>query len=141
MRNDRYFDLAILADFVVSSDAEETAYLQTYFGQPPDEYQLARFFLMRQLMHIFSAAMFLLLGSKGKALNQSDNLPESGDFHRRLWAGEINLADEMKIAYCRVHWAELSRNTRQPRFHEALKIVSGRHLHPQGPRPLLLIAS
>ena len=31
--NDRYFDLAIVANFVVTNDAEERAYLQEYFGQ------------------------------------------------------------------------------------------------------------
>lgn len=37
--NDRYLDLAIVANFVVTNDAEETAYLQEYFEEPPDEYQ------------------------------------------------------------------------------------------------------
>ena len=41
--NDRYFDLAIVANFVVTNDAEEDAYLQTYFGEAPGEYRLARF--------------------------------------------------------------------------------------------------
>ena len=50
--NDRYFDLAIVANFLVNNDAEEKTFLQEYFGQPPDEYQLARFFLMRQVMHM-----------------------------------------------------------------------------------------
>ena len=45
--NDRYFDLAIVANFVVSNDEDERNYLKEYFGRPPDEYELARFFLMR----------------------------------------------------------------------------------------------
>lgn len=32
--NDRYADLAVVAKFVVTNDAD-------YLGQPPDEYQLA----------------------------------------------------------------------------------------------------
>jgi thiamine kinase-like enzyme len=47
--NDRYFDLAIVANFVISSDADELTYLERYFGQRPDEYERARFFLMRQV--------------------------------------------------------------------------------------------
>jgi aminoglycoside phosphotransferase (APT) family kinase protein len=136
--NDRYFDLAIVANFVVTNDAEEKAYLQEYFGQPPDEYQLARFFLMRQVMHMFYAAMFLFLGSSGKPINQSENAPEFRDFHHRIWAGEVNLADNvMKTAYGRVHWEQVLQNTRQSRFDEALRIVSDRP-RPQGMRPLLL---
>jgi hypothetical protein len=34
---------AVVANFVVSNDGEETTYLQEYFGQAPDQYQLARF--------------------------------------------------------------------------------------------------
>jgi hypothetical protein len=46
----------------------------------------------------------------------------------------------MKIVYGGVHWEQLSRNTRQARFNEALKIVSDRHPRPQGVRPPLLTA-
>src|SRR5260370_2499525 len=51
--NDRYVDLAAIAPFVVTNDAEESVYLETYFGEPPDPYQLARFYLMQQVSHVF----------------------------------------------------------------------------------------
>ena len=35
--NDRYFDLAIAANFVVTNEGDERTYLTEYFGQPPDE--------------------------------------------------------------------------------------------------------
>lgn len=139
--NDRYFDLAILANFVVTNDAEERAYFREYFGQAPDEYHLARFFLMRRVMHMLAAAVFLLLGWSGKPVDQSENAPEFRDFQQRVWAGEVNLADsDMKIAYGRVHWGQLLPNTRQARFDQALSIVSDRHPRPDGSRPLLLVA-
>ncbi|HKV04306.1 MAG TPA: phosphotransferase [Candidatus Acidoferrales bacterium] len=138
--NDRYFDLAVVANFVVTSDAEERAYLREYFGQPPDEYQLARFFLMRQVLHMFYAAIFLLLGSSGKPVNRSEDAPAFEDFHRRIWAGEVDLGDnDMKIAYGRVHWDQLCRNMRWARFDEALKMVSDRHASPKGVQQLLLV--
>ncbi len=68
--NDRYFDLAVVANFVVTNDAEEQIYLREYFGQPPGEYQLARFFLMRQIMHMFYAAIFLFPWIPGQAGSQ-----------------------------------------------------------------------
>lgn len=86
--NDRYFDLAIIANFVVTSDAEEQAYLHEYFGQPPVEY-LARFFLMRQVMHMLCATFFLLLGSAGKPVDLREKLPSFRDFHQRIWAGKM----------------------------------------------------
>jgi hypothetical protein len=39
--------------FVAKNEAEERDYLQRYFGEPPSEYQLARYYLMSQMMHVF----------------------------------------------------------------------------------------
>jgi Phosphotransferase enzyme family len=123
--NDRYADLAVVANFVATSEAEERTYLQEYFHQPPDQYQLARFFLMQQIAHIFYTMVYLLLGSSGKPVSWSEDVPEFDEFHRRLWSGEVKTADsQTKIIYGRVHWHRLSRNLRQARFDEALRIVS-----------------
>jgi aminoglycoside phosphotransferase (APT) family kinase protein len=126
--NDRYADLAVVANLVVTNDAEERLYLEEYFGQPPDPYQLARFFLMQQVVHMFYATVFLLLGSSGEPVDLSEKAPEFEVFHRRMWAGEVNLADkDTKIVYGRVHWERLVQNMRRTRFHEALRIVAERH--------------
>ena len=139
--NDRYFDLAVAANFVVTRDADELPYLERYFGQRPDEYQRARFFLMRQVLHLLSATVFLLLGSAGKPINLSQRLPSFRDFHRRIWDGEVNLADnDMKIVYGMVHWEQLVQNMRQTRYEEALKIISDRHTCQEGIRRLLPLA-
>src|SRR5215467_14149278 len=139
--NDRYFDLAIVANFVVTNEADERPYLAEYFGQPADEYQRARFFLMRQVLHMLSAAVFLLLGSVGKPIDPSENLPSFRDFHQRIWAGEVNVTgNDQMIVSGRVHWKQLAENVRQSRFDEALRIVSERHAHQEGLRRLLPIA-
>jgi hypothetical protein len=70
--NNRYADLAVVANLIVNNDAEEQTYLQEYFGHPP--HQLARFFLVRQLAHTFYALIFLL-GSSGEQVNRSESLP------------------------------------------------------------------
>jgi hypothetical protein len=140
--NDRYFDLAVAANFLVTSDEEELSYLEQYFGARPDEYQRARFFLMRQVVHMLAAAVYLLLGSAGKPIRLSENLPSFEDFHRRIWAGEVDLADnDLKILYGMVHWQQLLQNARQPRFAEALGIVSERNRSQGGVRLLLPSAS
>ncbi|MFN7992677.1 MAG: phosphotransferase [Bryobacteraceae bacterium] len=139
--NDRYFDLALVANFVVTNERDERIYLEPYFGQPPDEYQLARFFLMRQVLHMLSAAVFLLLGSAGQPIRQSENPPSFRDFHERIWAGGIHLADNgLKVVYGMVHWKQLLQNVRQPRFDEALAIVSGRNASQGAVRLLLPVA-
>ncbi len=125
--NDRYFDLAVVADFVITNDAEENVFLQEYFGQPADEYQRARFYLMRQIIHMLSAAFYLLFGAGGKPVNRSEKLPSFRDFHEHLWAGELSLADnDVRVVCARLHWELLLHNTRQARFDEALRIVSDR---------------
>ena len=136
--NDRYFDLAVAANFVVTNNADEWTYLEQYFGRPPDEYQRARFFLMRQVVHMFAAAVFLLLGSAGKPISQTENLVSFKDFHRRIWGGDVNLADnDLKILYGMVHWEQLLQNMRRTRFDEALGIVSERNTSQEGVRRLL----
>jgi thiamine kinase-like enzyme len=128
--NDRYADLAVAANHVVTSDVEEATYLREYFGQPPDPYQRARFFLMQQIAHIFYAVVFLLQGSSGQPVNQSE-APEFHTFHRRMWEGDVNLADkDAKLAYGRAHWGQLIQNTQHRRFDEALRTVAERHPLP-----------
>ena len=129
--NDRYADLAVVANQLVTNDEEEMVYLQEYFGAAPNPYQLARFHLMQQISHLFYTMAFLFLGSSGKPIDWSETVPEFGDYHRRMWAGEVDLVDkDVKIVYGRVHWERLLQNVRQARYNEALRIVSDRHAIP-----------
>jgi len=125
--NDRYADLAVAANHVVTNEEEEAAYLAAYFGAPPDAYQRARFHLMQQLAHLFYAMAFLYLGAMGRTADWSGTVPEFAEYHRRMWAGEVDLADkDVKAVYGRVHWERLLHNVRQPRYREALAIVAQR---------------
>ena len=130
-QNDRYADLAVVANMLVADETEEQTYLQEYFGAPPDSYQAARFYLMRQLAHMFYSMVFLNLGSDGKPMDWSEPVPTYSDFQRRFWAREVNLADNhAKSVYGRVHWEQFKYNLRQPRFEEALRIVASGHAVP-----------
>lgn len=127
-QNDRYADLAVVANMIVSNEQEEETYLQEYFGTPPDEYQKARFYLMKQVAHMFYAMAYLAMASPGKPIDWSEPVPAYTGFQRRFWAREVGLENSPeKTVFGRVHWEQLSRDMRQPRFDEALKIVSGRH--------------
>ena len=77
---------------------------------------------------MFYAMAFLTLGFSGKPIDRSEPAPTYRDFQRRFWTREVGLADnQAKTVYGRVHWEQLSQNIGQPRFHEALKIVSDRN--------------
>jgi hypothetical protein len=106
-------------------------YLQEYFPAAPDRYQLARFHLMQQLAHLFYTMAFLFQVPPGKPIDWSAAVPEFRDFHRRMWAGEIDLTDkDVKIVYARVHWDRLRHNASRARYKEALKMVSDRPATP-----------
>jgi aminoglycoside phosphotransferase (APT) family kinase protein len=129
--NDRYADLAAVANQVVANDEEEMVYLREYFGAAPDKYQRARFHLMQQIAHLFYTMAFLLLGSSETPIDWSQPVPEFSHYHRLIWAGEVDLADkDVKIVYGRVHWQRLLQNVRQARYTEALRIVADRHGRP-----------
>ena len=66
--NDRYADLSVVANFIVTTEAEEEAYLRSYFGKAAGDYRLARFYLMRQVLHMFYAMVFVLIGWSGKPI-------------------------------------------------------------------------
>jgi len=123
--NDRYVDLAVVANFVVTNDAEEETYLRTYFGEAVSEYRRARFYLMRQLLHMFYPAFLMVLNLKGKSIESKAKPPDFREFHDRVRAGEIDLAgDDRKLEYAKVHMNQLLQNGRTVRFQEALRIVS-----------------
>lgn len=123
--NDRYADLAVAANHVITNDDEEKLYLHEYFGAEADRYQRARFHLMQQLAHLFYTMAFLFQGAQGKSIDWNGTVPEFRDYHRRMWAGEADLTDkDEKIVYARVHWERLLHNVRQARYKEALKILA-----------------
>jgi aminoglycoside phosphotransferase (APT) family kinase protein len=129
--NDRYHDLAVVANFVVTNAAEEDAYLRTYFGEAAGEYRQARFYLMRQILHVTAAVIFMRLGSGGKAIDL--DMPARGfrDFHKRIWEGTVSLAaGEAKLEYGRVHMNQFLKNMRTVRFQDSLRIVSERQVSP-----------
>jgi thiamine kinase-like enzyme len=125
--NDRYSDLSIVANFLVANDADETEFLNRYFGRSVAEYERARFFLMRQIMHISYFTVFMVLvASRGEKIDL--NSIEKHDFryyHDRMWEGKIDLGpNEPRLEYALVHLEQLKSNLQTKRFEEALQIVS-----------------
>jgi hypothetical protein len=123
--NDRYADLALVANFVVTDEEEEDVYLRAYFGEPAGEYRRARFYLMKQGLHMAYAMFLLVLGARGKPIEWTGDAPNFRDFHDRIRAGAVNLADDaLKLQYGRVHMNRTLQDMRAPRFNEALRVVS-----------------
>jgi Phosphotransferase enzyme family len=124
--NDPYVDPAIVANFFVRGQAGEARLLEAVLGEPAGEYRLARFFLMRQAMHMFYAGLLLHLAARSGLQIAADlPSPDFAAFHRGLMAGEIDtLKPQAQAQYARLHMHEALRNMRTRRFAEALATVA-----------------
>ena len=123
--NDRYLDLAAIANFVVKNDIDETDFLNRYFGETLDEYKRARFFLMSQVVHMFCFTLCAIPGSAGKSIDINTSTLSFNEFHDRLWNCEIKLANNEEILhYALVHMKEVQHNMQTKRFDESLRIVA-----------------
>ena len=124
--NDRYLDLAIIANFVIRNDKDEENYLQKYFGQSLNEYHHARFFLMRQMLHMFYFTFLTLFHTGDKPIDiNSVEKQDFTQFHDGMWNSEISLAsDNIKLQYALLHMEQLRRNMQLKRLDESLQIVS-----------------
>jgi thiamine kinase-like enzyme len=127
--NDRYVDLAVVANFFVKDEAHEEDYLSAYFGEPVGEYRRSRFYLMRQAVHMFYATYFMLLAARsGLPIDADMTAPDFRDFHQRLISGEVDLATaEAKLQYAKVHLNEALRDMRTQRFEDAVAQVGDFH--------------
>ena len=123
--NDRYLDLAVVANFVVKSEDDEVEYLESYFGEPVDAYKRARFFVMSQMLHLYYFTLFMLFGYTGKPMDvNSLDKPDFRVFIERIWNGEIDLANsDAKLQYAWVHREAFMRNIQTKRLDESLRII------------------
>jgi thiamine kinase-like enzyme len=126
--NDRYLDLAVVGNFVATNETEEKNLLRGYFGAEPTDYQLARFYLMRQILHMSYAAVFCLMRAAVKPVDAGTKVRDYRDFHDRVWVGEISLAgNDERVEYARAHLKQALLEMHATRFEEALRIVRDFH--------------
>ena len=123
--NDRYVDLAAIANFIITNREEETAFLAAYFGEAPTPYQCARFFLMQQVIHLFCFCLCASIAGGGQPVDLHQPVPGFHDFHNGLWEANITLGDNTgKLKYALVHLQKFIHNMQLPRFEESLLIVA-----------------
>ena len=124
--NDRFMDLSMVANFAVTSEPEEKAFLKIYLEEDVTECHLARFFLMRQVLHMSYFTFFMLLVFRaGHQIDLNSAKPGFREFHNHMWSGEIDLANnEPRQQYAWVHMEQLKKNFQQKRLEDSLRIVS-----------------
>jgi len=90
--NDRYVDLAVVANFFVKDEAHEGSYLNAYFGEPVDEYKRSRFYLTRQAVSMFYAALLLLeASSAGLSIDADMITTDFRKYHQDLITDKIDM--------------------------------------------------
>jgi aminoglycoside phosphotransferase (APT) family kinase protein len=123
--NDRYNDLAVVANFFVKDEASEQDYLREYFGEPAGEYRSALFYLMRQIIHVSFATFFMLWAARELRVEPDLNAPGFTDFHNGVISGKVDLTrPDAKLQYARVHFNQVVENMRSRRFEDALVLVA-----------------
>ncbi len=124
--NDRYLDLAIVANFVVMNEKDEAGYLETYFEEATDEYKHARFFLMQEILHLYYFIFLMLFDSGEKPIDISKiNKHDFREFHNGMWNGAVSLAyTDAKREYALLHLDQFRLKAHTKRFEESLHIIS-----------------
>jgi hypothetical protein len=127
--NDRYVDLAILALYFAANDAHIQTLLTAYFGAAPTAYQQARFYLMRQVVFLYYATIFLRLAADAKPADfvhdQHMVTPGLLEVKRMLGSGEVQLGTyEGKLLYGKMLLQEALQGIKAPAFAAALERIS-----------------
>ena len=128
-QNDRYVDLAILAQPYVNDEQDEAIYLQTYFGEALGEYKKARFFLMQQICRMYYAMIMLKLAAAQKPADHLHDAnmdqPAMAEFGAMLMSGKILLDTyEGKLQYGKILLNTMLSAMKTERFEAAIKIMS-----------------
>ena len=127
--NDRYVDLAIAANFFVKDEAQEEGYLRVYFGDSAGEYRRARFYLVRQALSMFYAALLLLEAARAGLTFAADiTVPNFREYHQNLILDKVDMmSTESKLQYGMLHLREAQQAMRTQRFEDAVARVSNFH--------------
>lgn len=125
-QNDRYVDLAIIANSFVTTEAQEEVYLKAYFGDSLDDYKRARFFLMQQVCLMFYAMGFMrfatALQAKNSVIDDRMETVRQQEFAMQIANGTVLIeSDEGQFLYAKVLLNEALYNMKTPRFAESIQ--------------------
>lgn len=110
--NDRYLDLAIVGNFIVTDDRGESPYLEEYFGKAIGEYEQARYVLMQEILHFYYFSfltLFNLKDAEPAAMRSGSN--DFRSFHDAMWDGRI----ELTTAETRINMPDFTWTASGPR--------------------------
>ncbi|KIO77344.1 hypothetical protein TH53_09900 [Pedobacter lusitanus] len=127
-KNDRYVDLAITANFYITTQEQEELFLETYFGRDLHSYHRARFFVMRLVCRlVYAMLMFKLAdGSKtgGIKHNPEMNNISLKELKIQLGSGALSLADyNGQMFFGKALMNEALHYMQSPRFAQSIALL------------------
>ena len=127
--NDRYVDLAAVGNTFARTPEQEDELLGTYFGAGLNEYRRARWFLMRQVCHMFYAMCFFAMASaskpEGVVMKAGMEAPDLREFYLAFLGGAVRLDGfEGQLLYGKVLMRESLRMMKLARYEESLRMMS-----------------
>lgn len=126
--NDRFVDLAAIANFFVHTEEQELLLLHTYFDREPTAEEKARFFLMRQASRLIYGMLLAQVAARVKPADYHHNQEMEGytlnRFGELIKAGEISLINyEGQFYYAKANFNEALLQMCSPRFEECLSLL------------------
>ncbi|QNK61044.1 phosphotransferase [Pedobacter sp. PAMC26386] len=120
-QNDRYVDLAIIANFFVSAEEQENLFLEAYFSGTLDTYKRARFFIMRQIcLLVYAILMFRLayMSNPNDAAEDPEMQTASlREIEKQFGAGKLSLSSYRgQLLYGQAFLNEMLKNMQSARF-------------------------
>lgn len=124
--NDRYLDLAIIGNFLVSTREDEEAFLSAYFDRLPTEDETARFYVMRAILHFFYFTFLIALDNGENPIDVATlRRHDFNRFHKEMWGGGTELKDaQIKREYAMIHFERFMTVTDERRMQESLQLIS-----------------
>lgn len=125
--NNRYIDLANVANFFVHTPDQEKAFLKVYFGNDANDQQMARFFAMRQICRIVYAMLMFQIVAQSKPADYEHSQDMEGidmpTFGALMGEGKVSLAEyDGQLMYGKALLNTAVAQMRTPRFAASLAI-------------------
>jgi thiamine kinase-like enzyme len=127
-QNDRFVDLAIIAQFFAEDKTQEEIILKAYFGVALNDFHRARFYIMQQVCYMYYAMITLRIAATQRApgfQHDSDmDVPSLQVFRLKLANGETSMAAyEGQLMYGKVLLKTIVQNLKNAAFTWAMKQV------------------
>lgn len=122
-QSDPYFDVATVAVFCCDNPASEQTLFSTYLGRQPTETEIAKLYLMKQVVWIRCALAFLFIGSSKIGLYATLPVPSYTDFLKSEAAQRLETPEE-QLSFAKTMINHVLANFESPEFSGAEKVLA-----------------